>query len=154
MLKRFYMIALLCVFFSGTALADAVAEEPSKREMLRIAEKLRCAVCQNQPVSESNSGLANDMRIIISEQLAAGKTEEEIIDYFVSRYGDYVLLKPRKTGTGFVLWVLPPLILIFAGGFAWLAMRSRNGVEDHPGKTLSDEDRERIRRARKEDDEE
>lgn len=145
------IFSLLFVMQASAVFADVVAEDPQERAMLRIAGKLRCAVCQNEPVSESHSGLANDMRTIIREQLAAGKSEKEIIDYFVDRYSDYVLLKPRKTGIGFPLWVLPPLLLIFAGGFAWLVMRRRKDAEELPVQVLSDEDRERIRRAREND---
>lgn len=154
-MMKYLSTLLVSIFFMISAQASTVAEDPAEREMLKIAQKLRCAVCQNQPVSESNSGLARDMREIIREQLAAGKNEEQIIDYFVSRYGDYVLLKPRKTGTGFALWAIPPLVLVFAAVFAWVVMRGRNDVAsesniDNKNDQLSDEDRERIRRARKE----
>jgi cytochrome c-type biogenesis protein CcmH len=129
-----------------------VAEDPDEREMLMIAAKLRCAVCQNQPVSESNSGLAQDMRQIIREQLEQGRNEEEIISYFVDRYGDYVLLKPRKAGSGLPLWLFPPIILLMVAMFAFLVMRKRPANEPvEPDSTLSDEDRERIRRAREEE---
>lgn len=155
-MTRILPLFCLLTVFPGLPFAESIAEDPKERQMLQIAQKLRCAVCQNQPVSESNSGLARDMRAIIREQLAAGKNEEQIVDYFIARYGDYVLLKPRKTGTGFALWVLPPLVLVFAGGFAWLVMRSRTQTtttDDNSKPTLSDEDRERIRRARKQHDE-
>jgi len=151
MKKIILIIGLFCALFSNAALANVIAENEQEREMLRIANKLRCAVCQNQPVSESRSGLANDMKVIIREQLAAGKSEKEIIDYFVDRYGDYVLLKPRKTGTGFPLWVLPPLLLVIAAVFAWMVMRRRKELEPPTQSKLSDEDRERIRRAREEE---
>jgi cytochrome c-type biogenesis protein CcmH len=156
-ITRTLLIFGLLAVSPGLLLAASIAEDPKERKMLQIAQKLRCAVCQNQPVSESNSGLARDMRVIIREQLAAGKNEEQIIDYFVARYGDYVLLKPRKRGTGFALWILPPLLLVFAGGFAWQVMRGRahaTTTHDSSQSALSDEDRERIRRARKQHDEE
>lgn len=146
----FAMLACM-LFLSGIALADTVSEDPREREMLVIAGKLRCAVCQNQPVSESHSGLATDMRQIIREQLAQGRTEQEIIDYFVDRYGDYVLLKPRTEGIGLPLWLLPPVLLVLIGLFAWVVMRQRAQQDTQSPAGLSDEDRERIRRAREQD---
>lgn len=143
---------LLLLSIAGTAFASSVTEDPQEREMLRIAGKLRCAVCQNQPVSESHSGLAQDMRQIIREQLKQGRTEQEIIDYFVDRYGDYVLLKPRKTGIGLPLWVFPPVVLLLLATFAWGVLRNRpaNGPTT-PAPELDEEDRERIRRAREQE---
>ncbi|MEK7191561.1 MAG: cytochrome c-type biogenesis protein, partial [Pseudomonadota bacterium] len=73
---------------SGSVLAAPVTEDPIERQMLDIATGLRCAVCQNQPVSESNADLARDMRAIILDQLKQGKSREEIVQYFVARYGD------------------------------------------------------------------
>lgn len=143
---------VLLLSLVGNTFADTVAEDPREREMLIIAAKLRCAVCQNQPVSESHSGLAQDMRQIIREQLEQGRNEEEIIGYFVDRYGDYVLLKPRKAGTGLPLWLFPPVILLLVAMFAFQVMRKRPTDEPvEPNSTLSDEDRERIRRAREEE---
>ncbi|MEK7759553.1 MAG: cytochrome c-type biogenesis protein, partial [Pseudomonadota bacterium] len=72
--------------------AEPVQEDPLDRAVLEIAKDLRCTVCQNQPVAESNADLAKDMRQIIREQLVAGKSRAEIVDYFVARYGDYVLM--------------------------------------------------------------
>ena len=151
MIKQLITFLSLCIMVSSVV-ADPVKEDPLEREMLGIAMKLRCAVCQNQPVAESNSGLAVDMRTSIREQLQQGKSEDEIIDYFVARYGDYVLLKPRTTGIGMPLWVLPPLVLVFAAMFAFAILRKRNDESSSvTKKTLSEEDRERIRKAREAD---
>lgn len=151
MMKQLILFLFLYTFISPV-IADAVKEDPLEREMLAIAMKLRCAVCQNQPVAESNSGLAQDMRASIREQLQQGKKQQEIIDYFVARYGDYVLLKPRTTGTGLPLWLLPPIILLLAAFFAFTFLRKRRDEPDPVAtKTLSDEDRERIRRAKQVD---
>jgi cytochrome c-type biogenesis protein CcmH len=152
-MSRIIATTILLLFCTtAKVFADSVAEDPLEREMLVIAGKLRCAVCQNQPVSESHSGLAKDMRQIIREQLEQGRSEEEIIGYFVDRYGDYVLLKPRKAGIGLPLWVFPPVILLLVGSFAWMVLRRR--PQDIPAAStpeLDEEDRERIRRARDQD---
>ena len=110
---------------AATGASQTVTEDPLERAMLDIAKELRCAVCQNQPISESNSDLARDMRTIIREQLQAGKSRDEIVDYFVARYGDYVLLKPPLHRRGFLLWFGPPLLLVIVGVVAWFVIRRR-----------------------------
>jgi len=115
-----------------------------ERETLAIAKDLRCAVCQNQPVSESNSDLARDMRAIIREQLEAGKSRDEIVDYFVSRYGNYVLMKPPYDETGALLWLAPVLLLVVMAIGGWVFLRNRKGVDLPPVEPLSKEDRARI----------
>jgi len=146
------MVFCLALLLSSSVLATALKEDPIEREMLDIAGKLRCTVCQNQPVSESNSGLAIDMRNLITEKLKQGSNEQEIVQFFTDRYGDYVLLKPPQSGNGLLLWVMPPLLLLFAIAFAVAMMRSRK--ERQPTiefSALSGADKERVRRAREED---
>lgn len=143
---------LFALLWAIPTLGAPVTEDPLEREMIEIAKDLRCAVCQNQPVSESNADLARDMRAIIREQLAAGKTREEIVDYFVARYGDYVLLKPPYQGPGFVLWVMPALVLLALGIFAFVYLRRRQGTPlPPPPPELSEEDLARVRAARSQD---
>jgi cytochrome c-type biogenesis protein CcmH len=139
---------LLIDGFTSTAFADKVNEDPIERRVLDIGQQLRCAVCQNQPVSESRSGLANDMRDLIREQLVAGKSEQEIIDYFVERYGDYVLMKPRRQGIGLPLWLIPPVLLVIIGFAAVMFLRARIQKQSSNVKSLSEEDKERVRKAR------
>lgn len=122
-LSRLLLVGALLLAF--TARADLVREAPLERQTLEIAEKLRCAVCQNQSVAESQAELAQDMRAIIRERLEAGADEAQIVDYFVARYGDYVLMQPPARGAGLVLWLIPPALLL-AGGFGtWLWWRRR-----------------------------
>lgn len=125
-----------------------VHEDPLDRQVLEISKDLRCAVCQNQPVSESNADLAKDMRKIIREQLQAGKSREQIVEYFVTRYGDYVLMKPPAERAGLLLWLAPPLVLALLAMGGWLFMRRRTHQPAAPTPTLSDEDRARVRAAR------
>ena len=136
----------------GTPQVASVAEDPLERQMLEIAKELRCAVCQNQPVAESNSDLAKDMRAIIREQLVAGKSHAEILDYFVQRYGDYVLLKPPYARTGMVLWILPPVLLLLLAILAGFFIRRRAHHQSPPAPLpLSPADQARIRAARQQD---
>lgn len=146
-----FLLVLLFALGVPAALAAPVAEDPLERQMLDIAKDLRCAVCQNQPVSESNADLARDMRVIIREQLQAGKSRAEIIDYFVARYGDYVLLKPPYRGPGFPLWVVPVIVLLALAVSAFGYLRRRRRAPMPPPPTLSAEDIARVRAARHND---
>ena len=148
--------ALVVFALCGAAFASAAAnppssptvqEDPLERQVLEISKGLRCTVCQNQPISESNADLAKDMRAIVREQLKAGKSREEIMTYFVDRYGDYVLLKPRTGGIGAPLWAAPVALLILLGLLAAYFIRSHFRTEPPPP-PLSREDRERVRAAR------
>jgi len=90
--------------------ADAVptAQDPvSASRAVKLAEKLRCLVCQNQSIAESNAELALDLRRQINEQIAAGKTDQQIVDYMVARYGDFVLYQPPVKTTTLLLWAAP-----------------------------------------------
>lgn len=139
-------VVLLWLLMAPVFAAD-VAEDPLERRMLEIARDLRCTVCQNQPVSESNSDLARDMRAIISEQLAAGKSRQEIVDYFVARYGNYVLMKPAFDQSGQLLWIAPVLLLAGMAVGAWVFLRNRRQVDLPPIASLSEEDRKRVKAA-------
>lgn len=139
---------LAILVFATTAVADKVSEDPLDRQVLDIAKDLRCTVCQNQPVSESNADLARDMRAIIREQLKAGKSREEIIQYFVDRYGNYVLMKPPVQGEGTLLWVLPVILALILATVAFFYLKHRQTPELPPAPKLSKADLERVRRAR------
>lgn len=141
------LLLLLLLIVPSTFAAD-IAEDPLERETLAIGAELRCTVCQNQAISESDADLARDMRAIIREQLAAGKSREEIIRYFVERYGDYVLMKPPYRGPGFLVWFGPLVLLLVLGVSALFYLRRRLRAPLPPAPPLSAEDAERVRRAR------
>jgi len=131
----------------------AFAVEPS--EMLKdpalearareIGRALRCVVCQNQAIDDSNAEVAHDMRRAVRERLSAGDSDRQVMDFMVARYGDYVLLKPPfKAGT-WLLWLGGPLVLVLAGGALLLAARNRRAVAPAPAPApLSDEERARV----------
>ncbi|MBE9515557.1 MAG: cytochrome c-type biogenesis protein CcmH [Proteobacteria bacterium] len=152
--KVILSLLLSLLFVAAPVLAEGLKEDPLHREMLDIAEDLRCAVCQNQPISESNSELARDMRTIIREKLEAGESRDQIVQYFVDRYGNYVLMKPPYTGTGTALWLLPTIFLVLALGVAVFYLRSRLKGEQVEAETavVTEEERERIRALRKGDE--
>jgi len=141
----FMTLSMLLTVTGVRAEGQAVQEDRLERQTLNIAKDLRCAVCQNQPVSESNADLARDMRKLIREQLQAGKSRDEIVGYFVARYGDYVLMKPPADRAGLPLWLAPPLLLALLGLFGWLFLRKRTHLQaPPPAPPLSDDDRKRI----------
>jgi cytochrome c-type biogenesis protein CcmH len=149
-LRSSALICGLMLLVSVVLAQEPVKEDPLERQMLEIAKDLRCAVCQNQPVSESNAELARDMRQIIREQLQAGKSREQIVGYFVERYGDYVLMKPPVEGAGLVVWVLPLVLAAVLAVSALIYLKHRRRGQLPPPPSLTEEDRRRIERARRE----
>lgn len=112
----------------------------AKREY-ELSLQLRCLVCQNQSVAESNAGLAVDLRNQVREQVAAGKSDREIIDFMTSRYGDFVLYKPPVKGSTLLLWFGPGLLLLVGALVAWRILRGRRTAPARPA--LSDAERAR-----------
>ncbi len=90
-----------------------------------IGKQLRCLVCQNQSIDESDADLAKDIRRLVREQLVAGKSDEEIIGYLVSRYGDFILLKPPFKVKTWALWIGPGVLLLVGGFGAFIYLRRR-----------------------------
>ena len=127
------------------SVAPAVAADPQlEADTMELSHKLRCLVCQNQSIAESNAPLAVDLRNQVREQLATGKSKDDVVEYLVERYGDFVLYEPPFKGTTLLLWLGPLVLLI--GGAAWLAYRlRRRSVELAADRGLSAADRERAR---------
>lgn len=96
--------------------ADEVVVENEENRLVReVGQQLRCAVCQSESVADSNSTLARNMRDIIREKVRAGESPEDIKAYFVSKYGDYILMEPRKMGVNWLLWGFPFVALLLGG---------------------------------------
>lgn len=103
-------------------LSDPVLESRAKS----LSEGLRCLVCQNQSIEDSDADLAHDLRVIVRERLTAGDTDQEAVDYIVARYGEYVLLKPVFALHTLLLWIAAPTILLIGAiGIAVSARRRR-----------------------------
>ncbi|AVX05115.1 cytochrome c-type bioproteinis protein CcmH [Maritalea myrionectae] len=115
-MNRFLMILILIVSFVPQSFAvqpDEVLDDPVLEERARdISEGLRCLVCQNQSIDDSDADLARDLRIVVRERLVAGDSNDEVVDYVVARYGEFVLLKPTFSGHNLVLWIAAPLIFV------------------------------------------
>lgn len=99
------LVVAVMLVVAGTM--DVVAQDVYSTETLRISRKLQCPVCAGQSVADSNSQLARQMRDIIEQKVQAGETEEQIIAYFVARYGDSIVTEPPKSGIGLGLWLMP-----------------------------------------------
>lgn len=98
-------------------------ESPVETQVRDIGAKLRCPVCQSENILDSQSGTAREMIVMLREQLVQGRTEAEIVEYFRSRYGDYVLLSPPVAGFGGIIWTVPPVLLLLAGAAYLLLVR-------------------------------
>jgi len=131
---------LALAFACGLALAQ---EDPAlDKRAAALAHELRCLVCQNQTIAESNAPLAVDLRGQIREQLAAGASEQDVIDYMVARYGDFVLYRPPFKASTVALWVGPFLLLAIGALVLWRQLARRRAGEP----TLSGEERARAAR--------
>ena len=136
------LIALACVLLPLCAYAQvpaSAAEDAQQQRVARLAEQLRCLVCQNQSIADSNAELAVDLRRQINEQIGQGRSDAEIVDFMVQRYGDFVLYKPPVKATTLVLWFGPLVLLLLGGGILLHHLRERRKVAG--SLPLSDEDR-------------
>ncbi|WGH78347.1 cytochrome c-type biogenesis protein [Jannaschia ovalis] len=119
-------------------LADPVLEERARE----LSKGLRCLVCRNESIDESNAELARDLRLLVRERLVAGDSDAEVIAYLVDRYGEYVLLEPPATGSTLILWGAPLALLLLGGGLAVLHVRRQRRGSAAEG--LSDEEEARL----------
>src|SRR5258705_7266608 len=109
--------ALLCLASPVHAVQpDEIMADPAKELRARdLSRELRCMVCQNQSIDDSEAPLARDLRLLVRERIAAGDSDSQVIDFLVARYGEFVLLKPPFNPHTLVLWLLPPLALMGGG---------------------------------------
>lgn len=107
-----------------TSLSKQVADDPELEAKVReVTAKLRCPTCRALSVQDSPSGLALEMRELVREQLAAGKTTDEVLAYFVDRYGEWILLEPKAEGFNWTVWLLPVFLLLGGLAFVWITAR-------------------------------
>ena len=105
----------------GEVLDNPVLEERARD----LSKELRCLVCRNENIDESNAELARDLRLLVRERLTAGDTDEEAVAFIVDRYGEYVLLNPPVTGSNVILWVAGPVLFLVALGISGAYIRRR-----------------------------
>ena len=133
------VVALAVMMTSQAAYAvqpDEIMSDTAKEARARdLSRELRCMVCQNQSIDDSEAPLARDLRLLVRERIAAGDSDAQVLDFLVARYGEFVLLKPRLNSHTWLLWFLTPLAL-GAGGIALWAhgrRRARSGGEQDDG---------------------
>lgn len=141
------LILILCLL-AGPVFAvqpDEVLDDPLLEARAReISTELRCLVCRNETIDESNADLARDLRLLVRERLVAGDTDQDVLDYVVARYGEYVLLRPNSRGSNVILWIAGPLMFLAALGIAAVYVNGRK--TNLPPVGLSDEEEERLRK--------
>ena len=145
-----YTLLMILALVAGSTLSaqavepDEILSDPVLEGRARaLSAELRCLVCQNQSIDDSNAPLARDLRLLVRERLKAGDDDVEIMDYIVARYGEFVLLRPRFSAATLVLWLSPLLILAVGIWLARSVMRGRNATTA-PVEALSDEDQQKL----------
>lgn len=125
---------------------DEILDDPKLEERARVISKdLRCLVCRNENIDDSNAELARDLRLLVRERLVAGDSDAEVIDYVVDRYGEYVLLKPLTGGSNWVLWAAGPLMLLAGVAIGFGYLRRRSTAPDVKQDDLSAEEQARLK---------
>jgi cytochrome c-type biogenesis protein CcmH len=142
-MKRIIGVCLILFLgFSGAALAvqpdEVLADKALEARARALSTELRCLVCQNQSIDDSNAPLARDLRLIVREKLVVGESEDAILAFLVARYGEFVLLKPRFTMATALLWMGPFLVLL-AGGIGIVLLARRRRVAENSTPLSADE---------------
>lgn len=151
--RRPVLLALLVLATTGALLGGRAAGQPpatavNEREVYEVASQLRCVVCQNLSVADSPSEMANQMRAVVRERLAAGERPEQVIAYFVDKYGQWILLSPPARGFTLLVWVVPFIALGLGLVLAAVLVRrwTRRPAAPSAGRSVDTAMSERIRR--------
>jgi len=144
------MIRWLAIFLLLAAPAfafrddDRFADPAQERRAIELSRELRCLVCQNQSIEDSNADLARDLRRIVRERMRAGDSDDQILAYMTARYGDWVLLKPPFNIRTVALWAAPAVLLLLAMSGVWFFYRRGGNRPSEPVVPLSAEERARL----------
>lgn len=145
MIRRGLLILamLVCAWPAFAVNPDEVLADPALEARARaLSAQLRCMVCQNQSIDDSNAELAKDLRLLVRERLENGDSDEAVIDYVVSRYGEFVLLKPRFETKTLILWGAP--LLLFLAGASVMVVSARRRTGKEVGTNLTPEEQARL----------
>jgi cytochrome c-type biogenesis protein CcmH len=127
MIVAIFAILLMALPAAHAVQPDEIMADPAKEARARdLSRELRCMVCQNQSIDDSEAPLARDLRLLVRERIAAGDSNSQVIDFLVARYGEFVLLKPRFEGQTMLLWLLAPFAMVAGGAALWLQIRRRS----------------------------
>jgi len=140
-------IAALCLL-AMPALAvqpDEILKDPALESRARaLSQELRCMVCQNQSIDDSDAPLAKDLRVLVRERLTAGDSDRQVIDFLVARYGEFVLLRPRLNAHTVLLWTAPFAAIVAGAIGLFMFLRRRRSDETPGAATLSAEEQQRV----------
>ena len=144
----FFAILVICIpFVSYSVEPTEVLSDPVLEERARIISKdLRCLVCQNESIDDSNASLAKDLRILVRERLVAGDSDDEVLNFIVDRYGEFALLKPRSDGSNLILWLSGPLMLLIALIISFSFIKSNNMSKRGSTAVLSDHEKRELKK--------
>ena len=141
----FLMICFPLVSYSvepNEVLDDPILEERARN----ISKNLRCLVCQNESIDDSNASLAKDLRILVRERLMAGDNNDEVLKFIVDRYGEFALLKPRSDGSNLILWLSGPLMLLIALIISFSFIKSNYNSKGGSTAVLSDHEKRELKK--------
>ncbi|MEC3860448.1 cytochrome c-type biogenesis protein [Mesobacterium sp. TK19101] len=143
-----YALALILALLAAPVAAvqpDEMLQDPTQEARAReISKGLRCLVCQNENIDDSNASLARDLRILVRERITAGDDNAEVVDYIVDRYGEFVLLKPTSGGANWLLWASGPILFVLGLLVAGLYIRRRSTAQAVTEQRLSPEEQTRL----------
>ena len=146
------VIFILSISICTTVIAvepHELLENPLLEERARqISKDLRCLVCQNESIDESDAALARDLRVLVRERLQLGDSNDEVLQFVVDRYGEFALLRPRIDGVNYILWWFGPLFLLFSIATALMYVRKLGRISKNSSDLtapLSDEERKKLK---------
>jgi cytochrome c-type biogenesis protein CcmH len=140
------LLALGLAFPAVAVQPDEVLPDPVLEERARdISAGLRCIVCRNESIDESNAELARDLRLLVRERLVEGDSDEEVVAYVVDRYGEFVLLRPPMTGSTVALWLAAPVLMLLGLGLSVAYVRRRSKAAAPTEADLSEEEAARLK---------
>ena len=143
------VVAVLLGFAATPSLAvlpdEVLADAALEARARALSAEIRCLVCQNQSIDDSEAELARELRLILRERLVAGDTDAEVLDYLVARYGEFVLLRPRFNATTALSWLAPPLLLLGGAWLAWRVVRRRGEGANAESANLTADEEKRLR---------
>lgn len=140
MIRAGLLALLLCLgpLLAHAVQPDEILPDPTLEARARaITKELRCVVCQSESLDESNADIARDLRLMVRERIVAGDTDDQVLDYVVDRYGEFVLFRPRFSWGNAALWLSGPVFLLIGGGLAFVFVRRRANATPMPGTPLS-----------------
>ncbi|RFU13967.1 cytochrome c-type biogenesis protein CcmH [Rhodobacteraceae bacterium W635] len=147
-MKRLVLVLMLLASPLWAVEPDEMLDDPALENRARdISAGLRCVVCRNESIDESNAELASDLRLLVRERLVEGDTNAEVVDYIVARYGEYVLLRPNTEGANILLWLAGPALALLGLGLSvgYIRSQSRRRAAGDGATKLSEEEEARLR---------